>query len=526
MRRFHKLFTNISHTKGGSQNMGLKKAVHFLFGRMAAIGFFILLQLAFFLVGVLFLAQNTMVLYLGLKIVSIGVVLWMIVKEENPSYKIAWITAILIFPLVGGLFYLMCGNKRVPRRHLKQMEPFYRSVAGAEASFPEDSSENRQQLKAPIHYIAKTSGFPIWNHTQTSYHPTGESFFKALTAALGQAQKFIFLEYFIVEPGRMWDTIHKILREKAAAGVEIRLLYDDLGCIQTLPAHYARQLESEGIRTGVFNPFRPHLNMAMNYRDHRKICVIDGNVGFCGGINLADEYINEIVKHGHWKDTAVQLYGEGVWNLTLMFLTLWHFTTRQELPFDRYRPTASPPSDGWVQPFGDSPLDRYNVAENAYMQMIHRASQYLYLTTPYLILDHEMISALTVAAQSGIDVRIITPNIPDKRLVHAVTRAHYATLVRAGVRIFEYTPGFIHAKMFLCDDHQAIVGTANMDYRSFYLHFECGVAIYQSSVIPQIKEDFLATQALCQEVTREELAAVSPLKRMIQALLRIFSPLM
>ena len=266
--------------------------------------------------------------------------------------------------------------------------------------------------------------------------------------------------------------------------------------------------------------------MQMNYRDHRKICVIDGNVGFTGGINLADEYINAYPKHGHWKDTAVMLTGDAVWSLTQMFLQLWEFNCGEEKDQSLFRPTLCPPSDGYVQPFGDSPLDYDNVAENAYLQIINTASRYVYITTPYLILDNEMITALTVAAKSGIDVRIITPHIADKWFVHIVTQSYYRQLLEEGVKIYEYTPGFIHAKMFVSDDDVAIVGTTNMDFRSFYLHFECGVAFYNSSVIPKVKEDIDKTLAISQEITLDTIKSYPLYRRIAAAFLKMFAPLM
>lgn len=324
----------------------------------------------------------------------------------------------------------------------------------------------------------------------------------------------------------MWDSILKILENKRAHGVEVRILYDDVGCVATLPALYADYLRQKGFQVGVFNPFRPRLNAATNYRDHRKICVIDGNVGFTGGINLADEYINQKEKYGHWKDTAVLLRGEAVQSLTEMFLELWQFTCHESLSLSDFLPSRSHSCAGFVQPYGDSPLDNFNLAENVYMQILNHAKNYVYITTPYLILDNEMINALCLAAQSGIDVRIITPHIPDKWYVHMVTRSHYSQLLRAGIRIFEYTPGFIHAKMFVSDDSTAIVGTTNVDFRSFYLHFECGVAFYLSPMVSKVKEDFLRTQNICEEITLEKERAVKAPIRILRSLLRAFAPLM
>ena len=302
-------------------------------------------------------------------------------------------------------------------------------------------------------------------------------------------------------------------------------MYDYMGSIGTLPGGYSRMIEGAGIRCAVFNPFRPHLNGNLNYRDHRKICVIDGNAGFTGGINLADEYINAYPKHGHWKDTAVMLRGDAVWGLTTMFMELWSFTTGETMEADHYRPTEHGRDDGFIQPYGDSPLDGLNIAESVYMQIINSATRYIYITSPYLILDNEMVTALSIAAQSGVDVRIVTPHHPDKWFVHPVTRSFYLPLIEAGVKIYEYTPGFIHAKMFVSDDRVAVVGTTNMDYRSFYLHFECGVAFYYSSIVDEVCRDILKTLEKCQTVTREWAYSTFPV-RLGRAMLRVFAPLM
>ena len=348
---------------------------------------------------------------------------------------------------------------------------------------------------------------------------------------LEKAEHFIFMEYFIIQEGVMWNAIHDVLRRKAAQGVEIRLLFDDVGSLLTLPNDYDKLLESEGIACRVFNPFVQMLSPRLNNRDHRKILVIDGHTGFTGGINLADEYINAYPKHGHWKDTAVMLKGEAVANLTTMFLIMWGFVNKSDEVFDPYMPHAYhpdpfPEAAGFVQPFSDSPLDGEPIAENVYRALIERAERYVYITTPYLILDNEITTALCTAARQGIDVRIITPHVPDKWYVHAVTRANYPTLIKAGVKIYEYTPGFIHAKMFVSDDDYAVVGTINLDYRSLYLHFECGAWMYKTSCIPDIRDDILKTQEVCQQVTPEDYAHVPFIKRLGHGLLRVFAPLM
>jgi len=318
-----------------------------------------------------------------------------------------------------------------------------------------------------------------------------------------------------------------VLAEKAAAGVDVRVLYDDIGCIFTLPRKYPSVLKKKGIKCCVFNRFLPRLSVRMNNRDHRKILIVDGKTAYTGGINLADEYINEKVRFGHWKDTGILLHGDAVWSLTVMFLNMWNFTAGTNEDFSIFRPEPVQSSGkGFVQPYTDSPLDDEPVVETVYLNLINRAKDYVYLTTPYLIIDHATTMALVSAAKSGADVRIITPHIPDKKIIFEVTRAHYLSLLEAGVRIYEYTPGFIHAKNFVVDDQYATVGTVNMDYRSMFLHFENGVVLYNTPTIMDIKIDFLATQALSQEVTLKDCKSISLFRRILRALLRVFAPLM
>ena len=514
------------------RGVDVKKVLKFLFSRLVIFSLLIALQLFFLIFLLIKFSEGTIFIQMALEIISLVVVIWLVNKRDNPSYKLAWVIVVLAFPLLGGVFYLMWGNKGIHGKKARKITNYYQLMKSQAVQLPElteEAAQLKESHRRMIHYLAHTSGFPVCKHTQVEYFPLGEDKFVRLKEELKKAKHFIFMEYFIIQEGKMWNPIFEILKEKVKEGVDVRFMYDDLGCIQTIPGNYYMQMALAGIKVSVFNPFRPQFNMQMNYRDHRKICVIDGNVGFTGGINLADEYINAYPKHGHWKDTAVMLTGDAVWNLTQMFLQLWEFSCGEEgkeKDHSLYKPTLSPSSDGYVQPFGDSPLDFDNVAENAYLQIINTASRYVYITTPYLILDNEMITALTVAAKSGIDVRIITPHIADKWFVHIVTQSYYRQLLEVGVRIFEYTPGFIHAKMFVSDDDVAIVGTTNMDFRSFYLHFECGVAFYNSSVIPKVKEDIENTLAVSQEITLETIKSYPFHRRIAAAFLKMFAPLM
>ncbi|MBC8570824.1 cardiolipin synthase [Zongyangia hominis] len=507
----------------------LRKVSKFLSSRLFLFALLIVVQFLFLVFSVFYLSRGQVFLYTALELCSVIAVIWIVGKADNPSYKLAWAIPILLFPLFGGLFYLFLGNHRVGKKLSDRLEFFeragYQQVEKNEAVFSKLKSTSKH-LSRQAEYIGSIAAYPVWQGTTSTYFSIGEEMFEALKTQLERAEKFIFMEYFIVESGVMFDSILAILRRKASEGVEVRFIYDDLGSISTLPSHYYRQLKGYGIKACVFNPFTPVLSPAINYRDHRKICVVDGNVGFTGGINLADEYINAIVKHGHWKDSGVMIEGQAVWNLTMMFLQIWNFTTGESDDYEQYRPVKVKEDDGFIQPFGDVPLDRNNISEYAYMQIINGSYRYVYIMTPYLIIDNEMSTALIMAAQSGVDVRIITPHIADKWYVHLVTQANYPRLIKNGIKIYEYTPGFVHAKNFVADDEVAIVGTANMDFRSFYLHFECGCAFFRNSAVQDVKRDFLETLRLCQPITLEECKKQNPFKTLLQALLKMFAPLM
>ena len=506
-----------------------KKISNVFLSRTILVSLLILLQIILLSSSMIFLSFKAYLFSLLLRGTSLLVVAWINSKNDNPSYKLSWIILILTAPLVGGVFYLLWGNKRLPNGLRKRMDELYRANPAhiqTKNNCSEELAAIDPQLAIQSAYITRTTAFPVCKNTANEHFPLGDIAYTRLLEELQKAERFIFLEYFIISPGLMWDSIVEILKAKKQIGLEIKIMFDDIGSINTLPKNYADTLQAMGLECTVFNPFMPHLNVSMNYRDHRKICIIDGNVAFCGGINLADEYINRKCRFGHWKDSVVMLRGEGVWNLTLMFLNLWKFANPQQtLDYPRYIPTVSAESDGYVQPFGDSPLDHYNVAQTVYLQMINRATDYVYLTTPYLVLDNETITALSSAAQSGVDVRIITPHIPDKWYVHRVSRSFYSVLIQSGVRIFEYTPGFMHAKQMVCDDKIAVVGTTNLDFRSFYLHFECGVSFYYSSVVSQVKQDILSTLSVCREMTCNALKKLPLRQRLFAVVLRIFAPL-
>ena len=509
----------------------MKKILRFITQRVVITALLIVLQ-ALLLFGFIWKLDNYFVyFYAGSVLLSLLITLGIINSKSNPAYKIAWLIPILLFPVFGGLIYLLFGSDRTGRYLRKKLQGIGTEMdnvigeahrrSGAEQLPPDAANQSR--------YISHCAYCPPYQNTTTEYLPLGEVKFERMVEELKKAKHYIFLEYFIIQEGKMWNTILDILRQKAAEGVDVRVIYDDMGCIMILPTGYDRTLEQMGIKCRIFNPFVPILSSRFNTRDHRKICVIDGNVGFTGGINLADEYINAYEKHGHWKDTSILLKGEAVFNLTVMFLSMWDYLdgTTGKTDYSRYYPTVwDENAKGYVQPFADNPLDDEAVGETVYLNLINKAKRYVYITTPYLILSSEMLTALTSAAKCGVDVRIITPHIPDKWYVHAVSRSHYQPLIEAGVKIYEYTPGFIHAKTFVVDDDYAVVGTINLDYRSLYLHFECAVWMYQTPSVAQVRDDFFKTQQISQEITLEERRSLSFPRRLGRSVLRVFAPLM
>lgn len=505
----------------------------FLIPRVFTLFFAIVIQLIILIAVILRFNEYFAFFYGGSILLSIIALLWIINDKSNPAYKIGWIIPILLFPIFGGLFYVFFGRNKLNKRQKKKMkyieDKTQKTLIPQEAIIDEIRILN-ENAAIQSRYIQDYAYFPPYYNTSSEYLPIGEIKFERLKEELRKAEKFIFLEYFIIEEGVMWNSILEILVEKARNGVDVRLIYDDFGCLVTLPYKYYRKLEQLGIKTCVFNPLIPVLSLRLNNRNHRKIAIIDGHTGITGGINLADEYINEFVKYGHWKDSAIMIKGESVWNMTVMFLTMWDYLKGIDEDFNLFKPQVSPVDEnkakGFVQPFADSPLDEEPVGEIVYMNLINKAKRYVYITTPYLIIDNEMVTALTSAAKGGVDIRIITPYVADKNFVHLVTRSFYKILIDSGIKIYEYTPGFIHSKTFVTDDEYAVVGTINMDYRSLYLHFECGVWMYNTNSVFEVKEDFLETLKLCRQITAEDFRDVHWYNTLAASILRVFAPLM
>ncbi len=452
-------------------------------------------------------------------------------RDEIPENKLPWLVILLLLPILGAFVFVLLSSNSTSK------DDYLRYEKSAKKIRPHMmQTDNIDKLKAldidayaQARYLFDGARMPVFNKSKTTYYPLGEDFHADLLKELNKAKRFIFMEYFIVQEGVMWDSVHKMLLDKVNEGVDVYMLYDDLGCIATLPDDYYKELCDEGIHCLPCNKFKPILSHIHNNRDHRKITVIDGKVGFTGGINLADEYINVYEKHGHWKDTAVKIEGEAVKSLSVLFISLWNMQSDHQLNADAYL-SGSVQEDcgsGYVVPFGDSPspIDTEDIGKTVYMNMLSAARDYVYITTPYLICDRELLNAICNASRRGVDVRLITPHIPDKKAIFLMTRSNYKKLIDCKVKVYEYTPGFIHAKSIVCDDKFAVCGTINLVYRSLVHHFEGGAWMYNTESIIDMKDDFIKTIEVSQLVSKKE-ATLGFFERIFAEIMKVFSPLL
>ena len=500
-----------------------------LLGRRLLIILLILLQI-FLLSVMLFRSYQFYWLSAICNLVSIGTALYLMMGSEKTDFKLSLVFLLLLFPLFGGIFYWVfhfqtasVGFRKRVDALLKEQRKDYASVKQS-STVAEDALPKDKRL---LRYLSDTAAFPAFPNTSVRYFGAGRDMLDAMLEDMRHAEHYIFLEYFIIEEGVMWDSILAVLKEKASQGIDVRVIYDDFGSLLTLPANYCRTLRDYGIKCHIFNRFLPMLSTVQNNRDHRKITVIDGKIAYTGGINLADEYINERIRFGKWKDNSVRLCGEAASSFALMFLQMWNSVTKtaeKSTPFLPFPPHVQS-ADGWVQPYADTPIDGENVSEQVYLHAIERTQKYLYITTPYLMVGDELISALNYAAKSGVDVRIITPGKPDKPMVHFTTRSYYRELIGAGIKIYEFSDGFMHAKTFISDGDLAIVGTVNMDFRSLYLHYECGTCLYHTNAITDIHEDFQKTLSRCRQMTASDCRS-NLIIRLMQNICRLLAPLM
>lgn len=510
----------------------MKKLLKLVSNRAIIIGILILIQLLL-LFAIVYRFQEYFVLFYSFYVLVSGAVIIRIINNRsNPAYKIAWLIPIMLIPIVGTVIYLVFGRVRFRKEDKLQMSNIQEKELQANLTTVKKVEIEDGNMDAIVqsNYLTQFGEGALFKNTTSEYFPLGEEAFDAMLRELEKAEKYIFMEYFIVEEGKMWDTLLEVMERKAKAGVDVRFIYDDFGCLTTLPHNYYRELEKRGIKACVFNPFIPVLSPVFNNRNHRKITVIDGKVAFTGGINLADEYINEVERFGHWKDNAIMLKGEAAWGFTLLFLSLWEFTYNDDDNlmdfYPEYEEGELPESEGYYQPYVDTPFDNEAVGMTVYLNLINRAKKSVFITTPYLIVDNLLMESLCAAAKGGVDVRIIVPHKPDKWYVHAVTKSNYAQLIEAGVKIYEYTPGFIHSKTFVVDGTYATVGSINLDYRSLFLHLECGVWMYKTKGVADVLKDHLETEALSQLITLEEAENITWMTRAGRAVLSVFSPLL
>ena len=507
----------------------MKKILNRLLSRMVITCFLVVVQLAIMILGVVFLQDRYIYISGALKLLSVIVVMYLITKDTNPMVKMAWMVPILIFPVLGGLMYVLYGHVLIPKKLRKNFlrvlqQEVYENVKG-DNWVPAENLKSEPTYRI-CNYMENVAEAPLYKHTSVKYYAIGDDVMDDLIRDLESAEKYIFMEYFIVDKGYMWDTILEILKRKAAEGLDVRFMYDDIGSVFNVPKYYWKELESYGIKCMAFNQVVPFFATIFNNRDHRKITVIDGKIAHTGGYNMADEYINKIERFGHWKDTALMLEGPAVDTFLVLFLQMWTYSneTLDVTPYMVEHKAFDTP--GFVVPYGDIPLDKDKVGENVYIDILNHARDFVHIMTPYLILDGELLHALKFAAERGVDVSIIMPGIPDKKSAYYLAKTYYPTLLASGVKIYEYTPGFIHAKIFVSDNSRAVVGTINLDYRSLYHHFECATYLYRTSSVLAIEEDFQATKDQCHRVSTTDVEKLPFHQKALGLLTKLVAPLM
>ena len=521
---------NIENTGIALLKKGQKGLFHALFSRLGLILILLILQ-----IGVLFgmfakFEQFLPHFFGGTVLFSLIMVLFLLNSRHDPTAKITWLVIIMLLPVFGALLFLYTqsdvGHRALKKRMNQLIRQTKETIPQSEEVMDKLSEENGA-VSSLARYIHRSGCYPVYDQTKITYFPMGENKFEEMLRQLEQAKHFIFMEYFIVDEGIMWGRILEILAKKASEGVDVRVMYDGTCEFSTLSRDYPKRLKKLGIKCKVFAPLTPFVSTHYNYRDHRKILVIDGHTAFTGGVNLADEYINHIVKYGHWKDVAIMLKGEAVKSFTLMFLQMWN-VDEKDMDYSQFLnyPVSPVQTKGYVIPYGDCPLDDDKVGERVYMDILNRAQSYVHIMSPYLILDSEMETAIKFAAERGVDVKIMLPGIPDKAVPYALARTHYASLLQSGVEIYEYTPGFVHAKIFVCDDKEAVVGTINLDYRSLYHHFECAAYMYDVDCIHEIEKDFRATLKKCRRVTKKAMKNDTVSRKIMGVVMKAVAPLM
>ena len=510
---------------------GQKGLVHALFSRLGLFVLMLLLEVALLVTMFQALGRFLPLFYGGTTIFVVIMVVYLLNTEIDPTAKITWLVFIMLFHVFGAMLFWFTQSEvghRALKFRIEELIRMSKDTLGQEPSAFDSLHKENPGAASLINYINRNGCHPVYDDTQVTYFPNGQAKWEELLRQLEKAEKYVFLEYFIIDEGLMWGKVLELLARKAKEGVDVRVLYDGTNEFTTLPHSYQKQLRDLGIQCKVFSPLAPIVSTHYNYRDHRKIFVIDGKVAFNGGINLADEYIGRVKRFGEWKDTAVMLTGNAVRSFTLMFLQMWCFDDKHA-DFQSFLEPVRPWTDaveGFVAPFGDCPLDADKVGERVYMDILNRAQKYVHIMTPYLILDSETETALKFAAERGVEVSLILPGIPDKKIPYALAKTHYASLLASGVKIYEYEPGFVHAKVFVSDDREAVVGTINLDYRSLYHHFECATWMYGVPCVAQIEQDFQDTCKDCRQVTAKTIWKGYRRWKLIGNMMKVLAPLL
>lgn len=500
-----------------------------VFSRAMIIILAILAQMAILIGSFLLLGRYFPFAQAAMTVLGVIVLIYLVNKEDLPELKMPWVILISLVPIFGSLFFFMVDKSWGSRVLKKEMNRVVESTAGymrQEPEILEELSASDAVVGRLGQYLSNVGGYPVYRGSENTYFKVGEEKWQDMLAELKKAEKFIFLEYFIVEKGIMWDSVLEILIEKAKSGVDVRFMYDGMCALLKVPYNYAEKLKAYGIQAKTFMPIVPLLSTHQNNRDHRKILVIDGKVAYTGGVNLADEYINKRSRFGHWKDVSVKITGEAVDSFTMMFLRNWDILDKAS-DYDKYlHRCPGGKRDGFVIPYGDGPNRKENIAEKVYMDILNTAKHYVHIMTPYFIVDGTFLMMLKYAAQRGIEVKMILPHIPDKKYAFASARTHYLSLLAAGIQIYEYTPGFVHAKIFTSDDCKAVVGTINLDYRSLYHHFECAAYFYENSIVTDAEADFQETLQKCQQVTPEYYKSLPLWQRLFGHICNLIAPMM
>ncbi len=525
--------------------IGKRNVLQVVFSRTMLIMVLIVVQFAYIIARMYAYAEHIPILLGGEFLIVATMMAIILNSKENPSIKLSWCFLVGIFPIFGSIVYLVVKydlGYRITQKRISFSEAESRKYLPEQKEVLDELKGKDAQTYHMAQYLRKTSGSLVSKENEVKYFPIGEDMFEEMKKQLETAKEYIFLEYFMIAHGKMWNDILKILVKKAKEGVDVRLLYDGTCAVYLLPYKYPERIEKLGIQCRMFSPPIPFISTHYNNRDHRKIMIVDGRVAFTGGVNLCDEYINIDSPCGHWKDVGIMLKGDAVYDFTLMFMQMWSATTAKTISDIRfpnmqkyiaktsYYPKnlelSQDENEGYVIPYADNPVDDENVGENVYIDILNHAKEYVYIMTPYLILDGEMLHAITFAAKRGVDVRIILPHIPDKWYAFVLAQANYKTLLETGVKVYEYTPGFVHAKVFVSDDERAVVGSMNLDYRSLYWHYECSAYLYQVPAIKDIYQDFVDTQEKCEQVSQETIKRIGIFSKVAAYVLKIVAPLM